>query len=558
MKIHEVAQGSDEWARLRRTKFTASEASAMMGASPKVKRTELLHMKATGSEREFSDWVQRNLLDKGHEIEAAARPIAEEIIGEVLYPVTGESDMDGRLLASMDGLTMLGNVGWECKSWNEAKADEVRAGRVPEEDYWQVVQQLMVSNAERWLYMVTDGTRDNTVHAWVEPELDAEIRLVAGWDQFERDLAIFAPEAPKVEAVGTAPESLPALLVEVTGMVKASNMDQYKQYAMSIISGINTNLNDDQDFADAEKAVKWCSTVEERLALVKEQILGQTADIDAIFRAIDEIAGSARERRLQLDKLVKARKQAIRDEIVTGANKAFEAHMAEIEKGFGGKIRMPSVSIDIPGAIKGKKTIASLRDAADTELARAKVDATLLAGKITANLATLRELSAGVEFLFADAQQLVQKENEDLRAVIAQRIAEHKKQEEARIEADRERIRQEEQRKLENAERERIQQQMREQEASEGAPLEVTHPAEAKQAELGIDLTSGPDVTASVAAAVTGYSVEVIDIQQLALAVGQGVAPASVLLVNQAELERLVAEQDGRFALPGCVIKGGA
>lgn len=554
MIIHDVNQGTPEWQQLRAEHFTASEAPAMMGASKYMTREKLMRQKALGDSEEVSEHQQR-LFDRGHAAEAAARYILEQRMGEELYPIVAS---EGKLLASVDGANMLCDTLFEHKLLNQELAIQVQAGVLDPHYYWQLEQQLLVTGAKKVIFVCSDGTEENFYSMEYVSDLERRAQLIAGWDQFERDLANFAPEAPKVEAVGTAPESLPALLVEVTGMVKASNMDQYKQYAMSIISGINTSLNDDQDFADAEKAVKWCSTVEERLALVKEQILGQTSDIDAIFRAIDEIAGSARERRLQLDKLVKARKQAIRDEIVTGANKAFEAHMVEIDKGFGGKIRMPSVSIDIPGAIKGKKTIASLRDAADTELARAKVDATLLAGKITANLATLRELSAGVEFLFADAQQLVQKENEDLRAVIAQRIAEHKKQEEARIEADRERIRQEEQRKLENAERERIQQQMREQEASEGAPLEVTHPAEAKQAELGIDLTSGPDVTASVAAAVTGYSVEVIDIQQLALAVGQGVAPASVLLVNQAELERLVAEQDGRFALPGCVIKGGA
>lgn len=554
MKIHEVAQGSEEWQKIRAEHFTASEAPAMMGASKYMTREKLMRQKALGDSEEISEHQQR-LFDRGHAAEAAARYILEQRMGEELYPIVAS---EGKLLASVDGANMLCDTLFEHKLLNQELAIQVQAGVLDPHYYWQLEQQLLVTGAEKVIFVCSDGTEENFYSMEYVSDLERRAQLIAGWEQFERDLANFAPEAPKVEAVGTAPESLPALLVEVTGMVKASNMDQYKQYAMSIINGINTSLNDDQDFADAEKAVKWCSTVEERLALVKEQILGQTADIDAIFRAIDEIAGSARERRLQLDKLVKARKQAIRDEIVTGANKAFEAHMAEIEKGFGGKIRMPAVSIDIPGAIKGKKTIASLRDAADTELARAKVDATLLAGKITANLATLREKSAGVEFLFADAQQLVQKDNEDLCAVIAQRIAEHKKQEEARIEADRERIRQEEQRKLENAERERIQQQMREQEASEGAPLEVTHPAEAKQAELGIDLASGPDVTASVTVAVTGYSVEVIDIKQLALAVGQGVAPASVLLINQAELERLVAEQDGRFALPGCVIKGGA
>ena len=551
MIIHDVNQGTPEWQQLRAEHFTASEAPAMMGASKYMTREKLMRQKALGDSEEISEHQQR-LFDRGHAAEAAARYILEQRMGEELYPIVAS---EGKLLASVDGANMLCDTLFEHKLLNQELAIQVQAGVLDPHYYWQLEQQLLVTGAEKVIFVCSDGTEENFYSMEYVSDLERRAQLIAGWDQFERDLANFAPEAPKVEAVGTSPESLPALLVEVTGMVKASNMEQYKQYAMSIISGINTDLQDDQDFADAEKAVKWCSTVEERLSLVKEQILGQTADIDAIFRAIDEIAGQARERRLHLDKLVKSRKQAIRDEIVTGANKAFEAHMAEIEKGFGGKIRMPSVSIDVTGAIKGKKTIASLRDAADTELARAKVDATLLAGKITANLATLRELSAGAEFLFADAQQLVQKENEDLRAVIAQRIAEHKQKEEARIEADRERIRQEEQRKLENEQRQQEQQKAIAQQQEE-AGIDLVE--QAKPAAVSVDLASWPDVTAAVTVAVTGYSVEVIDIKQLALAVGQGVAPVSVLTINQAELVRLVAEQQGRFALPGCVIKGGA
>ena len=118
MKVHNVTQGGDEWLALRAGYFTASEASAMMGASKKVSRSELLRMKATGDEQEFSRWVQENLLDKGHEIEALARPIAEKIIGEELYPATAIDD-DGYLLASYDGLDMMEAACWECKWWEQ-------------------------------------------------------------------------------------------------------------------------------------------------------------------------------------------------------------------------------------------------------------------------------------------------------------------------------------------------------------------------------------------------------------------------------------------------------
>src|SRR5579863_1124676 len=112
--IHELVQGSDEWAQFRLTHFGASEAAAMLGISPKVKRNELLHMKHTGTPKEFSDWVQEHILDPGHEVEALARPIVEIKIGEELYPITCSI---GLISASCDGLTMGESIAWEHKQW---------------------------------------------------------------------------------------------------------------------------------------------------------------------------------------------------------------------------------------------------------------------------------------------------------------------------------------------------------------------------------------------------------------------------------------------------------
>ena len=79
MKIHELTQGSDEWAAFRLTHHGASEAAAMLGLSKKTTRSELLRIKHTGMPKEFSDWVQKNILDYGHEVEAMARPIIEDL-----------------------------------------------------------------------------------------------------------------------------------------------------------------------------------------------------------------------------------------------------------------------------------------------------------------------------------------------------------------------------------------------------------------------------------------------------------------------------------------------
>ncbi|MEG1325987.1 MAG: YqaJ viral recombinase family protein, partial [Janthinobacterium sp.] len=81
-EIHNLLQGSDDWHAFRFDHHGASEAAAMLGLSKKVTRSELVRMKATGLAKEFSDWVQENILDYGHEVEALARPFAERVIGD--------------------------------------------------------------------------------------------------------------------------------------------------------------------------------------------------------------------------------------------------------------------------------------------------------------------------------------------------------------------------------------------------------------------------------------------------------------------------------------------
>lgn len=447
MQVHNVQQGSPEWHALRANHFTASEAPAMMGASKYQSRTDLLTQKKTGIVPEVTA-AQQNLFDLGHATEEMARPLVEELIGEELYPIVGTS---GNLLASLDGATMLGDTLFEHKLWNEGVAASMRMGELDPHYYWQLEQQLLVSGAERVIFVCSDGTRANFEHMEYRPVPGRREQLIAGWKQFEEELAEFVPQETKVEAVGLAPEQLPALRVEVTGMVKASNLDEFKRHALAVLGSINTTLESDQDFADADKTVKWCGDVEERLELVKQQILGQTTDIDQVFRTIDEISAQTRAKRLELNKMVESRKKSIREDIVIEAAKALQDHIDQINATLGGKIRMPRVPADFANAIKGKKTVASLKEAADTELARAKIEASRVADGIRANIASLNELALAHAFLFHDAQDLVLKANDDLVALIKVRISEHDE-----AEAEKRRLAAEQAEREAEAERQRL------------------------------------------------------------------------------------------------------
>ncbi|WP_025859074.1 YqaJ viral recombinase family protein [Pseudomonas sp. CHM02] len=424
MKVHNVQQGTPEWLALRASHFTASEAPAMMGASKFQTRNDLLAMKKTGIVPDVTP-QQQAAFDRGHATEEMARPLAEEDIGEELYPIVGTS---GNLLASMDGATMLGDVLFEHKLWNEKVATQIRAGELEPHYYWQLEQQLLVSGAERVLFVCSDGTRDKYVSMEYTSVPGRREELIAGWAQFEQDLGEFVPQETKVEAIGAAPDQLPALRIDVTGMVTASNLDAFKSHALTVISNISTELKTDQDFADADARVKWCSEVEDKLKAAKEHALSQTESIDVLFKAIDDIAAETRRKRLELEKLVKARKEMIRSDIVMDAAKALQDHIDQINSTLGGRIRMPRVASDFAGAIKGKKSVSSLHEAADAELARAKIEASRIADLIRANLKSLNVLAVDHKFLFADTQELVMKANDDLVALIKVRINEHEEQ----------------------------------------------------------------------------------------------------------------------------------
>lgn len=435
-QIHDVQQGTEEWMRLRAGYFTASEAPAALGVSKYVTRSELLRRKFTGIAEEHSA-ATLSLFASGHEAEAKARPLADVLAESELYPVTMSAQVDGlNLLASMDGLTLDESIAWETKLWNEELAAHVRAGTLPEHYTVQMDQELLVSGAKRCLFSCTDGTPERFVHCWYESNSERFAALIAGWQQFARDLAAYTPPPAAAPApVGKAPESLPALRVEVTGAVTASNLAEFKETALAAIRSVNRELTTDQHFADAERAVKWCEDVEGRLKAAKEHALSQTATIDALFKTMDDIAAEARRVRLDLDKLVTRRKAEVKDEAVAKARRALDAHIADLN-GEIAPMRLQPVAADFAGAIKGKRSIDSMQDALDTTLAAAKIAADTAARAIRVNVAHFNTHAAGFETLFADLRQIVHKAADDFATLVQARIDTHKAAE-ARREAER-------------------------------------------------------------------------------------------------------------------------
>lgn len=454
MKIVDLAQGTPEW-HAHRAKFkNASDAPAMMGCSSYKTRTALLTEKKTGITPEVAAATQR-VFDDGHRYEALSRPYAEDIIGETLYPCVGILD---DYSASFDGLTLMQDVNFEHKTLNDrlrAAFDAMPAAPqsddlsqrvaasgelLPLEYRVQMEHQHLVSGAEKTLFVASQWSRDGELidrrACWYNSDLSLRAEVVAGWAQFDADLATHVPPA-SVEAkpVGRAPESLPALRIELSGAVSASNLDAFKAVALDAIRAVNKTLKTDEDFADAALAVKWCADVESRVAAAKEHALSQTADIDALFRALDEITEEAKRVRLDLDKLVKRRKEEVKSECVQAARAALDEAIAVLnaEHGLGAIIVVPT---DFAGVIKGMRSVASMNDALSTALAKAKIEANTKAATIRANVALFKTAAAGNESLFPDLASIVNKAQDDFAAVVSSRIAAKAKEDEARQAAE--------------------------------------------------------------------------------------------------------------------------
>lgn len=449
MRICKLQQGTPEWHAHRREHFNASDAPAMMGVSPHETRAQLVRRLATGVSPERSAWEENNLFKAGHRTEALALDFAQKLVGDDLYAVVGVED-GSKLSASFDGLAMDGSIAWEHKMLNNdiraaLDTDEATGADLPLLYRVQMEQQCMVSKCERVLFTATRyspaGELLEERHCWYEPDPALAEQIRAGWAQLEADVAAYKPEADVVDVkpVPRVIEALPALVAQVEGRVVTTNLQDFRLAASRFIEGIKTDLQTDQDFADAEKTVKFCEDGEKRLDVALEQIMAQTGSIDELRRTVQAIKEELRSKRLSLSKLVDQRKVSIRAEIAAKAQADMDAHWAAMSE------RLPEAWIkravpDFPGAMKGKRTVESCRAAVDQTLANAKIEMTQLADRLLANRETLKREGTDWLFLFADFAQVGAKAPEDFRAVAELRIRDHLADQERSAAERRERI----------------------------------------------------------------------------------------------------------------------
>ena len=467
MKTLNLIQGDANWHAHRAASKNASDAPAMLGCSEYKTRSELLHEAFTGIRPEVTPDMQRRF-DDGHAIEAAQMPGAQEVIGDELYPVVGcERFGDIELSASFDGLTLLEDTAYECKTLNDklraalpnAGPDDNDAAALPKMYRVQMEQQLMVCGGDRVLFVAATKDGSDVRRCWYTSDAALRAEILAGWAQFDADLKTYVPPSPAaVEKVIAEPvEALPAPVVQVTGQIALQ--DNFKVFETRLRDFLDKKLirepKTDQDFADLDSQIKAMKAARESLKAAGAQMLAQVEPIQIASNQQKALDTLLQQNVSMAERLLTAEKDRRKGEIVAGGVSALKAHIDALNTRLG-KPYMPTVPADFGGAVRGLKSLTSMEDKVAGELARAKIAANEAADRIDANLKHLRENAADYPAMFPDTATIVQYEPGHLQAVVAQRIAQYKEAEQRRLDAEREAIRKEEQAKAEKEAREKL------------------------------------------------------------------------------------------------------
>lgn len=429
---HDLPQGSPEWHAFRDEHDGSSEAAAMLALSKNTSRTEMLNMKCFGMKKEFSAWVQKNVLDYGHKVEALARPIIEKLIGSKLYPIVLSR---GRMSASCDGAVMSGAIVWENKQPNAAIVEQVKNNILPEEHAPQCYQLLLVSGAEKLIFSVSDGTEENTHSMEVFPDAVWFNRIINGWVQFHKDREDYEPrhivERPQAEVV----IDLPALFIHAQGEITESNMIAYGAALATRLAEVRSiALVSDQDFSNAKEAAKKFREQCVKLMATKEAMLAQTTTIGEAALMIDAWHEDLRVTALQLETDVKREDLAKKAAMVNEAKNKFNEFFAALEETVK-PTRLNVTKPDFAIAIKGKSKYASMQGAIDDMMARAEMESTELCKDVSDKLAWCKDKFSEFGFLFKDMQAIIVKPMEDFQLTVTSRVKDYKEAEAAKVEA---------------------------------------------------------------------------------------------------------------------------
>ena len=181
--VVQMAQGSESWFRLRRTKRTASETPIVMNLSPWCSPEKLARAKY----HDHNEESETNKFTRhGHENEDAARRYYEAITDVAFAPAIV---VRGQYLASLDGWSEDRRIVLEIKCpFTKKNGDTWQSClrfKIPSHYYAQVQHQLMVTGAKCAHFVVYDPTDAQMLRVKSYPDPAFFRKILSAWHEFE-------------------------------------------------------------------------------------------------------------------------------------------------------------------------------------------------------------------------------------------------------------------------------------------------------------------------------------------------------------------------------------
>lgn len=216
MSTHHMAkvdleQGSARWHDWRASRYTASQAPAVMGCNPWAPRTPReLYLLRTGQLEVYQNEAMR----RGNEKEPRARELLEAITEQPITPACYEAIIEGLPLgASLDGITRCGLHAYEIKTPAKGSDSDLwNSKEIPDHYRWQMIHQLIVSGANTCALICYAHDLDEirfvgavNRHFAEYPMLERE--LLEAWAAFDQAVAdLREPEPTDADTVDVSDE----------------------------------------------------------------------------------------------------------------------------------------------------------------------------------------------------------------------------------------------------------------------------------------------------------------------------------------------------------------
>lgn len=243
---------------------------------------------------------------------------------------------------------------------------------------------------------------------------------------------------------------IPKLVVTVEGKVKSSNLPAFQKAAKKYVNQINRVFDSDETFGRAELDIKALKASEKLVETEAENIVSQTHDINEVLKTLNFIREEFRRPRLEIEKEVKEQKDSIRIKLMKEASDEVTAHahryVDQINNEFA--IELSYDAPDFYGAIKGLRTIESVKASIKKEKDAAIFSMTTAANDILAKLAWFKDQGhMEYKFLFGDIAGIIYTELAGFTAMVQLRVNNHIAAEKVKEDKQREKIRIEEETK---------------------------------------------------------------------------------------------------------------